>query len=121
MRGFHDRLARCSNQRLPLRPPPIDGTLICSSTSCQSGPGSNSNEGVLHILHISKREPHHQIQFNIISRTLIWKGLSPRQKIKSTFFKSDSYEELFRISKFKSQSNRICCYLMVVIIVYITR
>ena len=48
---------------------PIDGTLTSTTTSGQSGPGSNGNEEVLPILKTSSLDPHHQMQFNVISRT----------------------------------------------------
>ena len=37
----------------------------------QSGPGSNGNEGVLHIPKAPKLETHHLMQFSVLSRTLV--------------------------------------------------
>ena len=48
----------------------MDGTLTSTTTLGQSGPGSNSNERVLHIPQTPKLEHHQQMQFNVIPRTL---------------------------------------------------
>ena len=48
----------------------MKGTLTGTSILCQSGPGSNGNEGVLHIPQTLRLEPHHQMQVNVIHRTL---------------------------------------------------
>ena len=40
---------------------PIDRALSDDTSLGQSEPGSNHNEGVLHILKASELEPHHQI------------------------------------------------------------
>ena len=37
----------------------VDETQKGTTTSCQSGPGSNENEEVLYILKASELEPHH--------------------------------------------------------------
>ena len=44
----------------------IDRILTGISTSGQSGPESNGNEGVLHIPQVLKLEPHYRMQFNAI-------------------------------------------------------
>ena len=41
----------------------IDGILADTMTPDQNGPGSNSNEGELHILKTPELEPHHQIVY----------------------------------------------------------
>ena len=48
----------------------MDGTLTGTTTLSQSGPGSNGNEGVVHIPQTPRLKPHHQIQFNVILITL---------------------------------------------------
>ena len=48
---------------------PIDGTLTGTSSPNQSGPESNSHEGVLHILQILRVEPHHLMRISVILRT----------------------------------------------------
>ena len=46
------------------------------TTPGQSGLGSNGNERVFHIPQISRTEAHHyQIQFSVISRTLLGEGV----------------------------------------------
>ena len=45
-----------------------DGILKGTTTPVQSGPRSNGNEGVLNIPQIPRQEPHHQMQFNVISK-----------------------------------------------------
>ena len=49
---------------------PIDGTLTGSSTPGQSEPDSIGNEEVFRIPGTPGMEPHYQMQFNVISRTL---------------------------------------------------
>ena len=49
---------------------PIDGTLTGTTTLGQSGHESNGNEGVHHIPQTSRLELHHQMQFNVILKTL---------------------------------------------------
>ena len=53
----------------------IDLTLTVTTTLDQSGPGRNHNEGVVHFLRSSELEPHHQIQFSVIPRTLLGRVL----------------------------------------------
>ena len=51
-----------------------DGTLTSTGTPGHSGPESNNNEGVLYILNIlniSRTEAYHQLQYSVISRTLV--------------------------------------------------
>ena len=56
---------------------PIDKTLSAAPTLGQSGPGSNGNEEVLHIIRIFKAGT--SPWFNIISRTLVVRGLPPAE------------------------------------------
>ena len=44
-------------------------TLTGTITPDQSGPGSNGDEGALHIPQI---KPHYQMQFSVIPRTNLW-------------------------------------------------
>ena len=48
----------------------MDATLTGTTTPDQSGPGSNDDEGVFHIPQDPDLELHHQIEFNVIPRTL---------------------------------------------------
>ena len=50
---------------------PIDVTQIGTTTPGQSGPGNNGYEGVLYIPQNSLLELDHQMQFSVISRTLV--------------------------------------------------
>ena len=50
----------------------MDGVLTGTTTPGQSGPKSNDNE-VLVIHQTSEQEPHQQMQFNVISRTPIFR------------------------------------------------
>ena len=50
---------------------PTDRTLKGTTTPGHSGPGSNGTEGEVHISKFPGLEPHHQMQFNDIPRTLI--------------------------------------------------
>ena len=50
---------------------PIAGTTIGTITPVQSGFGSNGNDWVLHIPKAAGLEPHHQLQFTVIPRTLV--------------------------------------------------
>ena len=54
----------------------IDGTLTGTTTPSQSEPGCNYIESVLHVPRTPVMQPHHQIRFSIISRTL-WGRVSP--------------------------------------------
>ena len=58
----------------------IDGTLTSTSSLGQIGYRSNTNEGVLHIPQSSGFEPHHQMQFIVISRTLVGGCLTTLQR-----------------------------------------
>ena len=49
--------------------------LTDTTTPGQSGSGSNNNEGVLHTSQSSEMEPHHQIQFSVLPRTLFFVGV----------------------------------------------
>ena len=47
----------------------MDDSRTGISTLGQCGPESNGNEGVLHILKPPGLEPHHQMQFSVITMT----------------------------------------------------
>ena len=47
---------------------PVDETITNTDTSCQSGSESNGNKEVS--IHSLEQNPPHQMQFNIIPRTL---------------------------------------------------
>ena len=50
----------------------MNGSLTCTTNPSQSGSGSNGNEEVLHIPEkLKKLEPHHQMLFSVIPRTVI--------------------------------------------------
>ena len=55
---------------------PVDETQICTTTYGQRGPGSNGNEKV--VLRPPELEPHYQMLFSVILRTLCfqWSNLS---------------------------------------------
>ena len=57
----------------------MDGTLICTNNLSQNGPGSNGNEEVLYIFKGPGLEPNYQIQFSVISRTLIERIFSSKE------------------------------------------
>ena len=48
----------------------IDGTLTGTTTPGPSELEYNSNEGVHHIPQTPRLEPHHQMQFTVISKTI---------------------------------------------------
>ena len=90
----------------------IDGTLAGTTTQGQSGPRSNDNEGVLHILQTLRMVPHHQIYVvfepQIIFHHVVWKLLSlfcfcwsfinKRQQINKTKYYHDSNNQSNTIS-----------------------
>ena len=49
----------------------IDVTLTATATLDQSGPGSNNNEGDSAFPNVTGMEPHHKMQFSVISGTLV--------------------------------------------------
>ena len=60
----------------------INGTLTGTTAPGQSGP--KSNEEVPHIPQSSRTEPHHQMQFSVISKTLV-DGLLLISEIQSAY------------------------------------
>ena len=47
----------------------IDGTIICTTTPGQSGPGSNGNERLLHTTpDLQNWKRHHQMQFTVLTQ-----------------------------------------------------
>ena len=54
---------------------PTDETLTGTTTPDQSEPVNNDNEGVLNISKALELEPHHQMQFSVIPRILVEKGV----------------------------------------------
>ena len=60
---------------------PIDRTQVGATTLGQNEPGSNSDEGILHIPKSSRTgaSPLDEMQFSVKSRTLVGRGLTPLQ------------------------------------------
>ena len=46
-----------------------DGTLTATNTPDQSGPGGNTNKGVIPVPQSSRN--HHRIEFSVLSRALV--------------------------------------------------
>ena len=57
------------------------------NNTSQSGPGSNANERVLHILQSPGLESHYQMQFSAIHKTLVGReGLTPLRGTVGVFY-----------------------------------
>ena len=67
---------------------PIEGSLTGTTTLCQSGTGSNGNDGVLYIPQSSRTGAHIQMQFKIIFRTLVARKSYPSTEMESVYSKA---------------------------------
>ena len=60
-------------------------TQTSTTSPSHSEPESNGNERVLHFPHDPEMEPHHQMQFSVISWLLVGEGVSFHTEMQSAY------------------------------------